>query len=93
MLALLFAVLLSTSCLLGEHFDLGKHLRNLDSNLIALPADVARIMRILYGCYISYSSAITFTKFSIITIYIRIFPPGGHLRWRAYTVSVVVLSS
>ena len=90
--ALLFATLLSTSCLLGEHFGLGKHLWNLDSDLMALPSDVARITKILYGCYLSYSSAITFTKLSIIATYIRIFPNGGHLRWTVYGVGAVVLS-
>jgi hypothetical protein len=91
-IALLFAILLSTSCLLGERFGLGKHLWNLDSDLMALPADVARITKILYGCYLSYSSAITFTKLSIIATYLRLFPPGGSLRWMVYTVGTVVLS-
>lgn len=91
-LALLFAILLSTSCLLGERFGLGKHIWNLDSDLMALPADVARITKVLYGCYLSYSSAITFTKFSITATYIRIFPPGGGLRWIVYAIGVVVLS-
>ena len=90
-MALLFAVLLSACCLLGEHFGLGKHLWNLDPDLMGLPADVARVTKVLYGCYLSYSSAITFTKLSIIATYARIFPPPSRLRWIAYAVGVVVL--
>ena len=91
-LALLFAILLSISCLVGEHFGLGKHIWNLNSNLLALPADVARVVKILYVCYLSYSSAITFTKLSIMATYIRIFPPPSYLRYIVYGVGVVVLS-
>jgi hypothetical protein len=90
-LALLFATLLSASCLLGEHFGLGKHLWNLNSDLLKLPEDVARITKVLFAAYLSYSTAITFTKFSILATYLRIFPPGVYLRWIIYGVGIVVM--
>jgi hypothetical protein len=90
-LALLFAILLSTSCLLGERFGLGKHLWNLNSDLLMLPEDVARVTKVLFGAYLSYSTAITFTKFSILATYLRIFPPGVYLRWIVYAVGIVVM--
>ncbi|KAH8600186.1 hypothetical protein B0O99DRAFT_682631 [Bisporella sp. PMI_857] len=39
-LALIFALLLSISCLIGESFGLGKHIWNLNPKLIELPYDV-----------------------------------------------------
>ena len=90
-LALLFAILLSTSCLLGERFGLGKHLWNLNSDLLKLPEDVARVTKVLFAAYLFYSTAITFTKFSIIATYLRIFPPGVYLRWIMYVVGIVVM--
>ncbi|KAG0647995.1 hypothetical protein D0Z07_5782 [Hyphodiscus hymeniophilus] len=89
-LALLFAVLLSICGLIGEHFGLGKHLWNLSPDLADLPADIARVTKALYGSYLSYSSAITFTKFSIIATYLRIFPKNSRLRWIMYAVGAVV---
>jgi hypothetical protein len=90
-LALLFALLLSTSCLLGEHFGLGKHIWNLNSDLLKLPEDVARVTKVLFAAYLSYSTAITFTKFSILATYLRIFPPGAYLGWIVYAVGIVVM--
>jgi len=75
-LALLFAILLSASCLLGEHFGLGKHIWNLTSNLLDIPEHVGLITKTLYGCYLSYATAITFIKYSIMATYFRIFPKG-----------------
>lgn len=91
-LALLFAILLSTSCLVGERFGLGKHIWNLEpTNPSQLPDAIARITKVLFASYLSYSTAITFTKLSIIATYLRIFPQGLYLRRIIYVVTIVVL--
>lgn len=91
-LALLFAVLLSISCLVGEKYGLGQHLWNLEpNNLSKLPDDIARVTKVLFAAYLSYSTAITFTKLSIITTYLRIFPRGLYLRRIIYAVTAVVI--
>jgi hypothetical protein len=87
--ALISALLLSTACLIGEGFGLGKHIWNLSADLLDLPYDVGRVTKALYGCYLAYSTSITFTKFSIMATYIRIFP-NGLLRYLIYGVGVVV---
>jgi hypothetical protein len=73
-IALFFAILLSTSCLVGEHFGLGKHVWNLSTNILELPLHISRITKSLFGAYLAYSTAITFTKLSIISLYFRVFP-------------------
>ncbi|KAF8851349.1 hypothetical protein BDZ45DRAFT_730958 [Acephala macrosclerotiorum] len=89
-LALLSALLLSTACLIGESYGLGKHIWNLNSNLLELPYDVGRVTKALYGCYLAYSTSITFTKLSIMATYIRIFP-NGLLRCSVYVIGFVVV--
>lgn len=89
-LALIFALLLSTACLIGENYGLGKHIWNLNENLLDLAGDVGRVTKALYGCYLAYSTSITFTKLSIMATYIRIFP-NGPLRYSIYAIGVVVL--
>ena len=76
MFALLFALLLSVSCLIGRHFGLGKHIWNLSKNMMEIPESTARVTKSLYGCYLSYACAIAFVKFSIIATYFRIFADG-----------------
>ncbi|KAH9223244.1 hypothetical protein DL95DRAFT_380206 [Leptodontidium sp. 2 PMI_412] len=87
--AVSFALLLSISCLIGRHYGLGKHLWNLDSDLTKLPQSVGQTIKSLYGCYLAYATAITFTKYSIMATYIRIFPKGG-LRYTVYAAGVIV---
>lgn len=89
-LALISALLLSTACLIGESYGLGKHIWNLSSNLLDLPYDVGRVTKSLYGCYLAYSTSITFTKLSIMATYTRIFP-NGLLRYSIYVIGVVVV--
>lgn len=89
-MALLFATLLSISSLIGESIGLGKHLWNLSSNLTDIPSEAGKITKSLYGAYLSYSTAITFTKFSIMATYIRIFPLRL-LRKVVYGTGIVVL--
>jgi hypothetical protein len=89
-LALISALLLSTSCLIGLNFGLGKHIWNLSPNLLDLPYDVGRVTKALYGCYLAYSTSITFTKLSIMATYIRIFP-NGLLRYLIYVIGAVVI--
>jgi hypothetical protein len=89
-LALVFALLLSVACLVGEHYGLGKHIWNLNSNLLELAYDVGRVTKALYGCYLAYSTSITFCKLSIIATYTRIFPNGA-LRYSIYAIGVVVI--
>ena len=90
-LALIFSLLLSISCLIGEAFGLGKHLWNLNPNLAEIPHDVGRITKSLYGCYLVYSTATTFTKFSIMATYIRIFS-NSIIRYTVYAIGVVVMA-
>ena len=87
--ALLSALLLSTSCLIGISFGLGKHIWNLNPVLTDLAYDVGRVTKALYGCYLAYATAITFTKLSIMATYIRIFP-NGLLRYTIYGIGVIV---
>ena len=89
--AVTFALLLSTSCLLGRHYGLGKHLWNLNSDIIKLPQSVGEITKSLYGCYLAYATAITFTKYSIMATYLRIFPKG-RLHYTVYAAGVIVTS-
>jgi hypothetical protein len=88
--ALLFALLLSISTLIGENYGLGKHIWNLNGDLLDLAYDVGRVTKALYGCYLAYSTSITLTKLSIIATYTRIFP-NGPLRYSFYAIGVVVI--
>jgi hypothetical protein len=47
-LALLFALLLSTSCLIARHYGLGKHLWNLSPDIYKIPEHTARVTKALY---------------------------------------------
>jgi hypothetical protein len=89
-IALVFAIFLSIACLVGEFFGLGKHIWNLSSNLADIPSDTGKITKSLYGAYLAYSIAITFTKFSIMATYTRIFS-AGWLRNVVYGTAIVVL--
>lgn len=91
LIALVFAILLSVSCLIGHHFGLGKHIWNLTPNLLDLPADTGRVTKDLYGCYLAYATAIAFTKFSIMATYFRIFSSKGALRKVVIVIAVIVL--
>lgn len=89
-LALISALLLSACCLLGRHYGLGLHLWNVTPNLLDLPSQIGRITKALYGCYLAYSTSITFTKLSIIATYIRIFP-SRLLRTTFYLTALIVI--
>jgi hypothetical protein len=71
-IAIISALCLSTTCLTGTASGLGTHLWNL--SLLNLPVAVSRITKLLYGCYISYATAITFAKLSICASFLRHFP-------------------
>ncbi|KUJ24255.1 uncharacterized protein LY89DRAFT_663009 [Mollisia scopiformis] len=88
--ALIFATFLSISSLVGESLGLGKHIWNLSPVLTDIPSATGKITKALYGAYLSYSTAITFTKFSIMATYVRIFP-HGILRNTVYGTAIVVL--
>ncbi|KAE9363857.1 hypothetical protein N431DRAFT_432028 [Stipitochalara longipes BDJ] len=89
-LALIFGLLLSVACLVGSSYGLGKHIWNLSDNLLDLAYDTGRVTKALYGCYLAYSTSITFTKLSIIATYTRIFPNGA-LRYSIYAVGMVII--
>jgi len=89
-LALIFALLLSVAGLVGISVGLGKHIWNLSDDLSNLLYDVGRVTKDLYGCYLAYSTSITFTKLSIIATYTRIFPNGA-LRYSLYGIGVIVI--
>ncbi|PVH86549.1 hypothetical protein DL98DRAFT_449675 [Cadophora sp. DSE1049] len=90
-IAVTFALLLSTACFLGRHYGLGKHLWNLNPDITKLPQSVGQVTKSLYGCYLAYATAITFTKYSIMATYIRIFPKG-RLHFTVYAAGVIVTS-
>lgn len=75
-IASVFALLLSASCLVARHFGLGKHIWNLAPVLTDIPKYTAIVTKCLYACYLSYALAIAFVKFSIIATYFRLFPDG-----------------
>lgn len=49
-----------------------------------------RITQALYGCYLAYSTAITLTKSSIVSSYLRIFPNRIFRQMCFFTGAVVV---
>ena len=89
--AVVFALVLFSTALVAAHYGLGIHIWNLDSNLLNLPDEASRLVKLLFVCSIAYSSAITFTKCAIIASYLRIFP-SKNLRKVLYVVGFVVLS-
>jgi hypothetical protein len=90
-LAVVFAIVLFAASIVAAHYGLGVHIWNLDSNLLNLPNEASRLVKILFVCYIAYSSAITFTKCSIIASYLRIFP-DKKLRMVMFLVGFVVIA-
>jgi hypothetical protein len=89
--AVLFALVLFLISLVAAHYGLGIHIWNLDSNLLNLPDEASRLVKLLFACSIAYSSAITFTKCAIIASYLRIFP-DKNLRRVLFMVGFVVIS-
>jgi hypothetical protein len=90
-MAVLSSLVLFSACLSGAHSGLGKHIWNLDSNLLNLSAEASHITKILFACYISYATAITFTKCSIIASYIRLFPHDS-VRRVSYATGFIVVA-
>jgi hypothetical protein len=90
LVAVVFAILLSTSCLIATSLGLGKHLWNINPILTELPDDVSRLVKALLGCYLSYYLALTFTKLSIIVTYTRLFPDGIY-RYTIYLIGAIVI--
>lgn len=88
--AIVFSILLSISCFVGEGFGLGKHVWNLSPDLTNIPSLTANVTKSLYGAYLAYATSITFTKLSIAATYFRIFGPGL-LRNSVLAVAVLVL--
>lgn len=74
LIAAIFAIILSTFCLLGTRYGLGEHIWNLSTDPSIFLAKAKGITQSLYGGYLSYASAISFTKCSIIASYRRVFP-------------------
>jgi hypothetical protein len=73
-LAALSALVQFSVSLVGAHYGLGLHIWNLDSNLLNIQAETSRLVKIEFAAYISYATAISFTKFAIVASYIRFFP-------------------
>jgi hypothetical protein len=89
--AVLFALVLFVISLVAAHYGLGIHIWNLDSNLLNLPDEASRLVKLLFACSIAYSSAITFTKCAVIASYLRIFP-DKNLRRVLFVAGFVVIS-
>jgi len=91
LIAVVFSLFLSTSALVGETFGLGIHLWNLgDGSPTSILSSLAKIVKSLYGCYLSYTTSITFTKLSIISTYVRFFPKGL-ARKANFALGIVIL--
>jgi len=90
-IAVTFAISLSTACLVARKFGIGKHIWNLSPNLDDLQHDIGVATKSLYGCYLAYSTTITFTKLSIMATCIRIFP-NGTLRYIVYANGSMVIT-
>ncbi|KAH7389136.1 hypothetical protein BKA64DRAFT_679886 [Cadophora sp. MPI-SDFR-AT-0126] len=91
LIAVVFSLFLSTSALVGETFGLGTHIWNLgDGSPASILSSLSRIVKSLYGCYLSYTTSITFTKLSIISTYVRFFPKG-FARKANFALGVVIL--
>jgi hypothetical protein len=89
--AVFSSAILFASCLVGARYGLGEHIWNLDPNLQQIPAAASRLTKILFASYISYTTAITFTKCSIIASYIRFFPHEHLRRISLGTGAVIVI--
>lgn len=61
-------------CLIGARLGLGEHEETLGNTEAEVDQKVKNITKLLYGSYIAYALAITFTKCSIIGAYLRLFP-------------------
>ncbi len=90
-LAVLSALVLFSACLAGAHDGLGKHLWNLDADLLNISDEASRLVKIEFAAYISYATAISFTKFAIIASYIRLFPHANIRRVSFATGFIVVV--
>ncbi|RKF55770.1 Satratoxin biosynthesis SC1 cluster protein 4 [Erysiphe neolycopersici] len=90
--AVFFTISLSISSLIGEDLGLGNHIWQLS---LADPIEKLRatsdITKTLYACYLTYPTAITFTKLSIMATYFRIFPQGS-LRNITVSLSIITLT-
>ncbi|KAH7319003.1 hypothetical protein BKA65DRAFT_541191 [Rhexocercosporidium sp. MPI-PUGE-AT-0058] len=77
LVAVIFSVFLSASALVGESFGLGRHVWNLGSGSpTSILTSLSKVVKSLYGCYLAYTTSITFTKLSIISTYVRFLPKG-----------------
>jgi hypothetical protein len=89
--AVLSALVLFSTCLAGAHDGLGKHIWNLDANLLNISGEAARTVKIEFAAYIAYATAISFTKFAVIASYIRLFP-HANIRRISYATSFIVVA-
>jgi hypothetical protein len=89
-MAVLSAWVLFSACLAGARRGLGKHIWNLDADLLNISGEASRIVKIEFAAYIAYATAITFTKFSIIASYIRLFP-HANIRRISYATGFIVV--
>ncbi|KAK0130433.1 hypothetical protein ONS96_000952 [Cadophora gregata f. sp. sojae] len=91
LVAVVFSLCLSISAIVGDRYGLGIHLWNLgDGSLESILSSLSRIVKSLYGCYLSYTTSITFTKLSIMATYVRFLPPGI-ARKINFALAVVIL--
>lgn len=88
LLATIFTILLCSFSLLGAHYGLGTHIWLLSTTFLIFLHKSTRITQSLYGCYLSYATAITLVKLSLIASYLRIFP---NPRFRRLVLSTGVL--
>jgi hypothetical protein len=90
-LAVLSALVLFSACLAGAQDGLGKHIWNLDPDLLNIAGKASRIVKIEFAAYIAYATSISFTKFAIIASYIRLFP-HANIRRISYATGFIVVA-
>jgi hypothetical protein len=90
-LALACSITMSSFCLRGAYYGLGQHIWNIATDVDGFLANAKGVTQSLYGSYLSYGTAIMFTKCSIIASYLRIFP-NPVLRRVVQITGIVVLA-
>lgn len=90
-LAAVFAIVLCSLALVGAQHGLGQHIWTISSDLPVFLQNIRGFTQALYGCYLSYATAITFTKCSIVASYLRLFP-NEKFRWIIKIAAVVIIA-
>ncbi|KAK3369815.1 hypothetical protein B0H63DRAFT_303061 [Podospora didyma] len=87
--AAVFTLVSASTALVATQYGLGQHVWNLPLPLSSILDNITHCVKLLYVAHIFYAAASAFTKLSIITSYLRIFPHET-LRRILYGTAVMV---